>query len=123
MNKELSHAQLQELHQLIEGATVSVDVSTGDTDNGSRLFARIDTVFQDNGELVIVAVEPEYNQQPSVDQATDLLLRFLGLSVTDYEELADLRRDVRDLLSKRQIQAALLANTKFKLPIAGATQG
>lgn len=58
---ELNPALLKQIHDLIEGATISVDLSTGDTDCGSRLFAHVDSVFLENGKLVIVAIDPEYN--------------------------------------------------------------
>lgn len=46
---------------LVDGKTVSVDVSTGDHDAGNRLFCQIVEVMKDGDSYVLLAVDPVAN--------------------------------------------------------------
>jgi ribosomal protein L37AE/L43A len=52
---------VEQVAALIEGKTVSVDVSTGDHDAGNRLFCTVAEVMEDGDGFVILAVDPEPN--------------------------------------------------------------
>lgn len=120
MDNPCTPEQLQELHSLIDGAIVSVDISTGDDDAGNRLFAQVESVFIANQQIVIAAVDPAPNYAQPGQEEIDLLRRFLGLSVSDYEGQAELRRDVRQLLARLQ---AATNRPHTRLPATGATEG
>ncbi|WP_455233475.1 hypothetical protein [Geopseudomonas aromaticivorans] len=60
--QDADDAAIDLVARLIEGKTVSVDVSTGDADIGNRLFATVAGVQTDPSEgFVILAVDPEPN--------------------------------------------------------------
>lgn len=50
------------IDDLVNGATVSVDVSTGDHDAGARVFGRICGVQEDDGSLMLLAELVEDNR-------------------------------------------------------------
>lgn len=97
------------------------------------------TPEQNDIQQLIESFDPTTMQSPHLAEESVLLLRFLALSATDYEGHAELKRDVRELLTRRKVQAnvatkiecdarelltkrkfnaALLANVATKIEIA-----
>lgn len=77
------------VQQLIEGKTVSVDVSTGEHDAGNRLFAKVVEVMHDGAdEFVILTVDPEPNFESQVAQAGQVPEK-----ITDAMNAAGLKAD------------------------------
>lgn len=52
---------IEHVASIVEGKTVSVDVSTGDDDAGNRLFCQIVEVMEDGDSYVLLAVDPVAN--------------------------------------------------------------
>lgn len=62
---ERQESDLEIAARLVEGKTVSVDVSTGDDDAGNRLFCTIVEVMEDGDSFTLLAVDPEPNFETS----------------------------------------------------------
>lgn len=62
---ERQESDLEMAARLVEGKTVSVDVSTCDTDAGNRLFCKIVEVMEDGDSFTLLAVDPEPNFETS----------------------------------------------------------
>ncbi len=76
------------------------------------------TPEQNDIQQLIESFDPTTMQSPHLAEESVLLMRFLALSATDFEGHAELKRDVRGLLTKRKFHAALLANVATKIEIA-----
>lgn len=71
---ERRESDLEMAARLVEGKTVSVDVSTCDADAGNRLFCKIVEVMEDGDSFTLLAVDPEPNFETSPPAPASVVL-------------------------------------------------
>lgn len=109
------------LHKLIEGMTVSIDVSTGEYDSGNRLFGVVNEVMESSGDkngltLLIYETTPNFKppQQVAVTsgERAELIAdlkreakRIQNGQIDDWDDLSDALSQAADMLEADAQQA------------------
>ncbi|WP_441280623.1 hypothetical protein [Tardiphaga sp. 862_B3_N1_1] len=103
----------EQLAALIEGMSVSVDVSTGDHDAGHRYFGTVTEVMENNGDkhgVKLLVQEPEPNFKPSGNEQKALAaLRYYNNECTGHEPSLSVFQQMADEALKATPQTEPLA--------------
>mgnify|MGYP001028899719 CR=1 FL=1 len=103
---ERQESDLEIAARLVEGKTVSVDVSTGDHDAGNRLFCKIVEVMEDGDSFTLLAVDPEPNFDTAPPELAELQATIAQLTSDLLDKSAELnaiqrqRDDARKQLAR-----------------------